>query len=816
MRRLSYGLLSLLVLFSCTRDLDEGTVPYISLSVFCDEPELTRAGLDGEKEGVDRYNENYLDVVDFFFFPGDNPDRNADATYHVRLNSRKRGSDVFRIEVTSDIINNRIFPVFPVETRKVTVFALVNYHGTLVENEEDLSGTSLAELESIRVEADFVSPPSHAQTDFLMSGKSVISLRGRSQIMTASGSIDLARYACKLTTGVKVASRVELPDGQVWVPMLDGMEIYLVNGVKTVTLSGEDPEPEYFSYSDSRKRFVNKDINGHYTAIVGVEEGYYNTFPMYMYPQSWTYGSTEGYDREPYLKLVVPWARLEENGYASTEKQLYYKVVMPEDTRTGYRRKFVRNNWYQVNIDVGILGAETDEAAETLDPCSCYVAYWQGKDVIIKNVAIGKARYLSVEQDSLYLNNIGDVEVGYTTSHPVIIKEGSIRVTRPYYGTSTSGEVLGGVVKKDATGALYPKDTYYLEYDLSHRKGLNGGVDWFSNTGTSILYDHPLTNDYTVTTFDYSPYTITFTIVHEDRPDDERYSRNIYIKQYPAIFIEATRNSDDTFVYVGHDIWGNPDAYNKKIHTSDHWGYVYIDNEQIVRPDIAYVSLNSYYMDYFRSLGYDYPNAEEYHWRIVWYTGGTLDMFKINVTVLPPNSPFKLGDPRTLEVNNLRNSDSNPNNDYHKGPALYEGTPERSLTYYYPAENSSRTINMMAPSFRFSSKCSGIEFGNLTHEQAIIRCAAYQEDGFPAGRWRLPTQGEIEFVAQISTKGSFEPLFSNNGEYWSANGGVKVTGGTVIATSPSTALFRCVYDSWYWGDEQQEDRERFVWGDMPR
>ena len=191
-------------------------------------------------------------------------------------------------------------------------------------------------------------------------------------------------------------------------------------------------------------------------------------------------------------------------------------------------------------------------------------------------------------------------------------------------------------------------------------------------------------------------------------------------------------------------------------------------------------------------------------------------MFKINVTVLPPNSPFKLGDPRTLEVNNLRNSDSNPNNDYHKGPALYEGTPERSLTYYYPAENSSRTINMMAPSFRFSSKCSGIEFGNLTHEQAIIRCAAYQEDGFPAGRWRLPTQGEIEFVALISTKGSFEPLFSNNGEYWSANGGVKVTGGTVIATSPSTALSRCVYDSWYWGDEQQEDRERFVWGDMPR
>ena len=810
MRRLSYGLLLLLVLFSCTRSLDEVGTPYISLALICDEPEMTRAGNDGEKDGVDRYNENYMDMVDFFFYPGDNPDRDADATYHVRLESRKRNSDVFRIELNSDIINNRIFPIFPVETRKVTVFALVNYHTPLVTDENDLTGTSLGELESIVVESDFVSPVNHAQTDFLMSGKSVISLRGRTQIMTASGSIDLSRYACKLTTGVKVADRVELSDGQVWTPMLDGMEIYLENGVKTVTLSGEDPEPVYFSYSANRKRFVSKDLNGHYSALVGVEEDYYNTYPMYMYPQTWTYGSTEGYDREPYLKLVLPWARLEENGYSSTEKQLYYKVVMPDDMRSGYKQKFVRNNWYHLNIDVGILGAETDEAAVPLDPCSCYIAYWQGKDVIIKNVAIGKARYLSVEQDSLILNNIGSVEVNYTTSHPVVIKNGSIRVTRPYYGTAKSGEALGGVIRKDDTGALYPKDTYYLEYDQVHREGLNQGNDWFTNTGTSIVFEHALTNDYVLQTFDYSPYTITFTIVHEDRPDDARYSKDIYIKQYPAIFIEALRNSDDTFVDTGVRQLG------KQIHTSDHWGYVYVDNEQMVRPDASVASLTDYYINYWRNQGFDYPNAEEYHWRIVWYTGGGRDIFKINVTVLPPNSKFVIGDPRKLEIDNLRNDDADPSNDFHDAPALYDGETERSLKYYYPAENSSRTINMMAPSYRISTKCGGVEFDGLTFEQATIRCACYQEDGFPAGRWRLPTMGEIQFIATLSSNNIFEFLFGSGATYWSANGAVKVTQGDVSGVSNTAALSRCVYDSWYWGDDQLENREQFVWGDQPR
>ena len=54
-----------------------------------------------------------------------------------------------------------------------------------------------------------------------------------------------------------------------------------------------------------------------------------------------------------------------------------------------------------------------------------------------------------------------------------------------------------------------------------------------------------------------------------------------------------------------------------------------------------------------------------------------------------------------------------------------------------------------------------------------------------------------------------------SGDYWSANGVVNVNkdNGTVSDKNASTAMLRCVYDSWYWGDEQWNPRTEFVWGD---
>ena len=237
-------------------------------------------------------------------------------------------------------------------------------------------------------------------------------------------------------------------------------------------------------------------------------------------------------------------------------------------------------------------------------------------------------------------------------------------------------------------------------------------------------------------------------------------------------------------------------------------------------------------------------NRREYQWRTVWYTGGGRDIFRINVTVLPKNSSFVIGDPRidgciegydkdnpllgysfvnngtatgdkVLQDRTGKASNFTParavNGDAHTKLALTGD--KRPLMYYRPTDDSDRTKNMIAPGYRISTKLGGTEFGNLDKEHAIWRCAGYQEDGFPGGRWRIPTLSEIKFIAQLSANGVFESMFK--GDYWSANGIVNVnTNGTVKeSTSATTALLRCVYDSWYWGDEQWNPRNEFVWGD---
>ena len=830
MKRLLSYLLMTVCLFcvSCEKQDSGWNGPAIVLTLDTGGELETRAGYDGTQDGVDRYNENLISWVDFFFYPGG--DTLSDATYHVRRESGKRRSDVMRLEMTSDQINTLIFPSFPKDIRTAKVYAIVNYPSVIVTNESDLSGTSLPALQALEVSSDFVSPSNHRQTQFVMSGTKDITLNGRSQALAASGTIDLRRYACKLTVGVDIAESVTVGN-EVWTPMITGMEIYLVNGVSDVNLAGEKTtDPTYFSYRNNALRFAYSDLQDQIHLYFEKSGNFYNTYPTYMYPQHWEYGSTESPNKEPYLKLVVPWVRSADpaHGISGTQKQFYYKIIIPNDHREGYARSFVRNNWYHINIRVGILGSETDEALVNVGG-SCYIYDWQDKNVVVKNAEIGNARYLSVDRDTLILRNISDpINIGYTSSHPVAIQE--LSVTRPYYGTKGVGSTdLGGKIYLDQNGDIYEAGSKYLKYNEDQQRAINNGNDWLNDTGTTIVFQHTLVNDYSNSMFDYSPYRVSFRLRHADRPDDDTFEKNIIVEQYPAVYIQSGKNSDETLHYVGHDRWGNGDRWNKKIYESDYWGYVYVDNEQMVRPDVKESDLSDYYIKYFRdTLLYNHgTNKEDYHWRVVWTTSDATDIFRITTTVLPDNSDFVIGDPRQATVDNLLGewSSTDPATGWNTADAMEGG--QRTLTWYYPAENSDRTRNMMAPSYRIASKCGGIEFDNLTLAQARRRCAAYQEDGFPAGRWRLPTQGEIHFIATLSANNAFSQLFSSGSTYWSANGGVKVNKGNVENVTPNTALLRCVYDSWYWGEDDRLPlgtdpdtgkpyRAHFYWGDRQR
>ena len=96
-------------------------------------------------------------------------------------------------------------------------------------------------------------------------------------------------------------------------------------------------------------------------------------------------------------------------------------------------------------------------------------------------------------------------------------------------------------------------------------------------------------------------------------------------------------------------------------------------------------------------------------------------------------------------------------------------------------------------------------------ENAKRRCASYQENGYPAGRWRLPTKAEINFVLNLSNNGYIPALF--DGTYFDGSG----KGNTSSGGSSSNYGVRCVYDLWFWGDKaplKDGAENTFTWGDQ--
>ena len=830
MKSLSYGLLSaLLLLAGCTREAEEQAQwdgPVIELNVACLEPTgLTKAGISGVEAGDNNYHENVISSVDFFFYPGDAT--SEPATYHIRYdNLSKRGNAVFRVELTTNQVNYQIFPAQAAIT-EATVFAIANIPNTLLSGLED---TSMDNIGRQMVTTDFVTSQytNHRQEEFIMSGSSTITLTGRSQKVVAQGMVGMERYASKITVGIKMDDPMAVDTGrkdaldnpiyEYWTPRPQEMQIYLVDGMSKVALSGtpagkglqwEPEDADYLSYRNNSMRFYNG--NGQlYLDKVGE---YYQTFPMYTYPYHWQSGSIEDGSREPYLKLVLPWDRLPdpENGIAAFQREFYYKILIPQDTRgEEYENSFVRNNWYHYDIGVGVLGSETDEAAVPLE-ASMFIVYWQDKDVVIKQVSIGNARYLSVEKEEYILNNQDGVDVRYTTSNPITIKD--IHVTRPYYGENPSaGQIKYGATVKQVSHSdeieyddIYPDKSWYLEYSKEQRIALDpDGKDWLQDVDGIIRYTHKLNNDYQTDDFDYSPYTITFAVGHADNKEAwmMKYDKHVTIVQKPGLYIEALPNPDTWTGVTGAT-------------TPDHWGYVYVDKDQLTRARFEKdpnKNDNAWRLDHI--------------WRVVHYSSGGTDMYKIDVSVLPDISDvsgtfeFVLGDPRQSTEAHLREGLEAPYNEpFATAPAIEGG--ERSLLHYYPTENSERTRHMLAPSYRISTKLSGSEYNGTPMEQAKMRCAALQESGYPAGRWRIPTEAEIRFISNLSAHGVFEWQFG--GTYWSANGAVEVNkNNKTITLKPNVtvALLRCVYDTWYWGDDRVLDSDGlpsiFTWGDRER
>lgn len=282
------------------------------------------------------------------------------------------------------------------------------------------------------------------------------------------------------------------------------------------------------------------------------------------------------------------------------------------------------------------------------------------------------------------------------------------------------------------------------------------------NSKTKRLnFNHQLNNDISSDSFDYQAYTYKVTVKHKD---NENFTDELTVVQRPALTITAHLNSA-----------GNGDGKNY-----------------------------NNYVDGIHEAGSEYNN----------HYGGTVDklgsgsnnnpnMFVISASVL--TSDMQIGDPRSNTPESWEGSNT------------FEDVKgnKRHLENYYRTDTNKG--NVVAPEFRIASSWG--KTYTLSYEDAVHRCSSYQEDGYPAGRWRLPTEAEVRFMMRLSGMQYIDVLFSDNNYYWCNTCRIKING-EEIETSTATAktAVRCVYDEWYWKESQYSTVSSNTprWGDMKR
>lgn len=285
----------------------------------------------------------------------------------------------------------------------------------------------------------------------------------------------------------------------------------------------------------------------------------------------------------------------------------------------------------------------------------------------------------------------------------------------------------------------------------------------------NIVIHHDLDNEIESSTLDVAPYEFSFRIRHEDS-EGATYYKDITVLQYPALYITAETTTHNVFI-------------NRTSSSENQRQYPTGTNNYFLGSITARSGIND---------SGDNTNPRQY---------------TVHATVLD-NPDWVIGDPRVATGSSLSN--------------LPTGTGTTGLSNYKPtADNVSEVI---APVFKIASS-----FGksiSISYDEAVRRCAAYQENGYPAGRWRLPTAAEIEFLVTLSDNHKIPQLFSASVSadqvtaYWAAGNlaydGTNFTNMSSYSPSGSgqgersynvsgvtyKVYPRCVYDVWYWGDNK--------------
>ena len=778
-------LLPLLFWTGCGREF----VPSTGIPDHCIE--ITLAGLHPElvtkasSRGADAYNENLVKSVDCFFYP--NGATSSDAVFMALGRGAEAvaegDSTIYKVKVFfTDADALRMFGDKNSGTCQLYVIcnAPLSYSGH----------TDVPTLKELVVENDFTAQP--VQASFVMSADApaTVTLTTDAQDnRTASGRIKVSRAAAKIQFFLNIPAEFEDESHQMWEPALDaGITIDMANAVKRGKVDGvySVQTSDYVSYgSRALTELAAGDL------IAGHELYKYSHIPFYSYPCAWS-------DLSDYATTVVfriAWRIQGESGYQWKKYQLSPNISTLD---------LKRNTSYRTFVNVQSLGGADKESLVIIPECDYEILPWmnEGADGGGQGIVPGELityKYLVMDHPEQVINNETTVYFSYVSSSPI----SSITIKSiDYYVNSNANPLQSQTLNRT------------ISDDIGTVNTNDGSISINKENPGYIIFQRSLDNKYT-------SITVYATVTNADG-----CTQDIKFIQNPSISLVRESAAGDIFVN-GHFARVSGATYAtgyRPYDTRTNWGY------QQSSTTYYHSNANNWVGDYTQQIDNGYNNTTQsgsYGTILgaLWNLHSSIDrnFYTTIVSVTSFNNAndyyvangneihYRIGDPRKKSSDFYSGAASWDNVTSFYKYLYYSGTTINYAGWSNPGDilicsQSDEDLDIIAPKILVSSALNANS--GLTFEEAVKRGATYQEAGYPAGRWRLPSEAEIAFIVARQRDGVIPALYATDSYYWSGSGRLVYipTAANASITFTDTAdnttkSCRFVYDLWYWGDE---------------
>ena len=694
--------------------------------------------------GLDAFNENTVSYVDVFLY--------TDAEGTTAAKCHKRITGLSGATETNSLVSSTV-----TLTSSDGLTAGTTYYVYVLANLPDaisLQGTeTLAAIQALATTADFTATQSTFIMDNAMAALPSVTLQSKT---VSSVDIDLYRLAAKVTMTINIL-KTYTENGITYTPTQGSVSAYMVNAVNNAVIAGtpmlsSSESTSYFTYGSST--VGNGKITAPTTVTIDNQEYWQvKVNPFYTYPQQWSSNAADGADvKQPYIKIALPWTVA---GTTTTTKNYYYKILIPGTVGTN-AESLDRNTNYAMTVNVGVVGSEFEEGPVVIST-EYYVVPWGVPDEFEYDLG-DLGHYLSVAKKEFYIYGGNTLDINVLSSHDI---SASV-IKKEVWGYDSSEK------KSDWwTNSFEPKNTYTVSDPTLTPNGAE-----------SLHFAHTLNN---AVNSSMDCYVLRYTLQITNTAGD---TETVTVYQYPPIYVDA-KEGGNAFV-------------------NGYFGYVNINDNTTYYQRASGVTTAPQ-----TSTGNNI--SVTYGKMVTAKPSDLLDMTVITISAFTDDSKsytvgtnsfdYVLTDPRTSTI---------------KGSALtawYSYTVDQ--TNGTQAWDSGAVIkvgdvnttapgrNFIAPRFMISSTY-GRNPGNAseTYNNAKLRCATYQEAGYPAGRWRLPTEAEVMFVASLQSASLIGTLFNTSTNYWVSNG--TIIKGTTVSSGTGASL-RCVYDLWYWGEDPVDE-----------